>query len=102
MKSIPICTPGEFLQEEFLKPMRMSVYRLAKRIQVPATRIHAILKGRRSITVDTALRLERFFGLSEGYFVRLQMDYDLRKGRRDLGRQINQEVRQIAETEKHQ
>ncbi len=69
-------TPGEFLSEEFLKPMGISRYRLAKEIGVPATRIGEIVAGRRAITADTDLRLCRFFGLSNGYWLRAQAAYD--------------------------
>ncbi|MDA0347617.1 MAG: HigA family addiction module antitoxin [Verrucomicrobia bacterium] len=91
-KQIPLCTPGELLEEEFLKPMQITAYRLAKDIHVPATRIHAILREGRSITADTALRLERYFGLSEGYFLRLQAEYDIRKAKRESGHRIAEEV----------
>jgi addiction module HigA family antidote len=69
-------SPGEMLAEEFLKPLGMSNYRLAKEIGVPAQRIGDILVGRRAITADTDLRLCRFFGLSDGWWLRLQADYD--------------------------
>jgi antitoxin HigA-1 len=69
-------TPGELLLEEFLKPMGISRYRLAKEIGVPAQRIGEIVAGRRSITADTDLRLCRFFGLSNGYWLRAQAAYD--------------------------
>jgi len=69
-------SPGEMLAEEFLKPLEMSNYRLAKEIGVPAQRIGEILAGRRAITADTDLRLCRFFGLSDGWWLRLQVDYD--------------------------
>lgn len=69
-------SPGEMLAEEFLKPLSMSNYRLAKEIGVPAQRIGEIVAGRRSITADTDLRLCRFFGLSDGWWLRLQADYD--------------------------
>jgi len=69
-------SPGEMLAEEFLKPLGMSNYRLAKEIGVPAQRIGEILAGRRAITADTDLRLCRFFGLSDGWWLRLQADYD--------------------------
>jgi addiction module HigA family antidote len=68
--------PGELLAEEFLKPMRISNYRLAKEIRVPAQRIGEIVAGRRGVTADTDLRLCRFFGLSEGYWLRSQVRYD--------------------------
>ena len=69
-------TPGELLREEFLIPMGVSQYRLAKEIGVPAQRIGEIVAGRRSITADTDLRLCRFFGLSNGYWLRAQAAYD--------------------------
>ncbi len=69
-------TPGELLLEEFLKPMGLSQYRLAKEIDVPAQRISEIVAGKRSITADTDLRLCRFFGLSNGYWLRAQVAYD--------------------------
>ena len=69
--------PGEILMEEFLKPMSISQYRLAKDINVPARRINEIVHGKRSITPDTALRLSMFFGLSERFWINLQARYDL-------------------------
>lgn len=77
--------PGSLLREEFLEPMDLSAYRLAKEIEVPLTRISAILNARRSITADTGVRLDRYFGLSEGYWLGLQHDYDLRVAKRALG-----------------
>ena len=70
-------TPGELLSEEFLKPLGLSQYRLAKEIGVPAQRIGQIVLGRRAITADTDLRLCRFFGLTDGYWLRAQEAYDL-------------------------
>ena len=75
-RQIPYPHPGEILAEEFLKPMVITPYRLAKEIHVPLTRIAAILAGKRAVSVDTALRLSRFFGTSEGFWSGLQMDYD--------------------------
>lgn len=75
-KKLPPIHPGEILVEEFLKPMQISNYRLAKEIGVPAQRIGEIIAGRRGITADTDLRLCRFFGLSEGYWLRGQVHYD--------------------------
>jgi len=69
-------SPGELLLEEFLKPMGISQYRLAKEIDVPAQRISAIVAGKRAVTADTDLRLCRFFGLSNGYWLRAQVVYD--------------------------
>lgn len=77
--------PGTLLREEFIRPMAVTPYRLAKEIGVPLTRITAILAGERAITADTGLRLDRYFGLSEGYWLGLQHDYDLRAAKRKLG-----------------
>jgi addiction module HigA family antidote len=77
--------PGVLLRTEFLEPMGITPYRLAKAIGVPLTRILAIVSGQRSITADTGLRLDRYFGLSEGYWLGLQQDYDLRLAKRALG-----------------
>ena len=76
MKKIAPVTPGELLKEEFLEPMGISKYRLAKEIDVAAQRIGAIVAGKRSITADTDLRLCRFFGLTNGYWLRAQAAYD--------------------------
>lgn len=70
-------TPGDILLEEFLKPMAISQYRLAKEIHVPAQRISEIVSGKRAITADTDLRLCRFFGLSKGYWLRAQVEHDI-------------------------
>jgi addiction module HigA family antidote len=75
-KKLRPVSPGEMLAEEFLTPLGMSNYRLAKEIGVPAQRIGEILAGKRAITADTDLRLCRFFGLSDGWWLRLQADYD--------------------------
>lgn len=75
-KKLNPITPGELLQEEFLTPMGISQYRLAKEIGVPAGRIGQIIAGKRSITADTDLRLCHFFGLSDGYWLRAQAAYD--------------------------
>ncbi|MGB0713637.1 MAG: HigA family addiction module antitoxin [Gammaproteobacteria bacterium] len=76
MSQLDPVTPGEILLEEFLKPMGISQYRLAKEIGVPAQRIGQIVAGKRSITADTDLRLCRFFGLSNGYWLRAQAAHD--------------------------
>ena len=76
MRKVTPVTPGELLKEEFLDPMGITRYRLAKEIQVPAQRIGAIVAGKRAITADTDLRLCRFFGLSNGYWLRAQAAYD--------------------------
>lgn len=76
MRRLDSVTPGELLLEEFLKPMGLSQYRLAKEIGVPAQRIGEIVAGKRAITANTDLRLCRFFGLSNGYWLRAQVAYD--------------------------
>ena len=81
-------SPGEMLAEEFLRPLAMTNYRLAKEIHVPAQRIGEIIAGRRAITADTDLRLCRFFGLSEGWWLRLQADHDTRKAKAELAKEL--------------
>jgi antitoxin HigA-1 len=85
--------PGEVLGGEFLTPLGMSVNALAIALRVPATRIGAIVKGERSITADTALRLARFFGTSPEFWMNLQAMHDLTKARRERGREIDRDVR---------
>jgi addiction module HigA family antidote len=80
-REIPYPHPGEILREEFLKPMGLTQYRLAKEIGVPQRRIGEIMQGKRAISVDTGLRLARFFGTSEGFWIGLQMDYDTAQAR---------------------
>ncbi len=84
--------PGEILMEEFLKPMSISQYRLAKDITVPARRINEIVHRKRSITPDTALRLSRFFGLSERFWINLQARYDLEMEKDRLEKRLDEEV----------
>lgn len=79
---------GAILKFEFLDELHMSQNALAKAIDVPANRIHAIVRGERSITADTDLRLCKFFGLSEGYFLRLQISYELLNAKRELVKKI--------------
>ncbi|MEQ5801998.1 HigA family addiction module antitoxin [Halomonas sp. H10-9-1] len=83
-EKLPNIHPGEILQEEFLEPMGISRNALAKAIGVPVTRISQITLGRRRITGDTDLRFSRYFGTSEGYWLRLQNAYDLEEARRHL------------------
>jgi len=78
-------TPGELLLEEFLKPMGLSQYRLAKEVGVPARRISEIVAGKRSITANTDLRLCKFFGLSNGYWLRAQAAHDTEVAERQMG-----------------
>ena len=84
--------PGEILMEEFLKSMEISQYRLAKDINVPARRINEIVQGKRSITPDTALRLSKYFGLSERFWINLQARYDLETEKDRLKDRLNKEV----------
>ena len=85
--------PGEILLEEFLQPMEISQYRLAKDIGVPVRRINEIVLGKRRITADTALRLARFFGLSERFWMNLQSRYDLEIEKDRLSGRLEQEVK---------
>jgi len=94
-KSRPV-HPGEILSEEFLKPLKISQYRLAKEISVPARRINEIVLGKRATTADTALRLSRYFGLSERFWMNLQARFDLEKQKDNLGDRLEKEVRALA------
>ena len=85
--------PGEILLEEFLEPLGISQYRLAKDISVPARRINEIVHGKRSITADTALRLSRYFGLSDRFWLNLQARYDLELEKDKLEGRIETEVK---------
>jgi antitoxin HigA-1 len=80
--------PGEILLEEFLKPMGLSQNALARAVHVAPRRINEIVLGKRDVTADTDLRLARYFGLSEGFFLGLQMDYDLMQRRREIDRDL--------------
>lgn len=84
MRKVPYPHPGEILIEEFLKPMGITQYRLAKEIGVPQRRIGEIVAGTRSVTPDTGLRLSRFFGMSDDFWTGLQMDYDAAKAKDTL------------------
>lgn len=88
--------PGEILLEEFLKPMAISQYRLAKDINVPARRINEIVQGKRAISPDTALRLSRYFGLSERFWLNLQTRYDLETEKDRLKDRLEKEVQVYA------
>lgn len=87
--------PGELLLEEFLEPMGISQYRLAKSLQVPPRRINEIIQGKRRISADTALRLARFFGLSERFWLNLQVRYDLEVEKDRLGDRLVTEVQPL-------
>lgn len=91
---MPPVHPGEVLREDLLKGLGISEYRLAKDIGVPALRINQIVKGKRSITADTALRLGRYFGTSAEFWMNMQAHYDLEVARDRLETRINREVQQ--------
>ena len=90
---LPPVHPGEVLAEDFMKPLGLSQYRVAKDIGVPALRISQIVNGKRSITVDTAMRLARYFGISPYVWLRLQVRYDLETAQIEYGDRIEQEVK---------
>lgn len=87
---VPMLTPGQILKTEFLDPLKISQYRLAKLLDVPAQRIGAIVARNRAITADTDLRLCHFFNLTDGYFLRLQAQYDLETARTGLRQTLAQ------------
>jgi len=88
----PPVHPGEILMQEFLEPMGLSQYRVAKDVSVPPRRINEIVHGKRAITADTALRLARFFGTSARFWLELQVQHDLEVEREKLGRRLEREV----------
>lgn len=92
----PPLHPGEILSEEFLEPMGITQYRLAKDINVPPRRINEIVQGKRAITPDTALRLARYFGVSERFWLNLQARYDLEVEKDRLADRLDNEVRPLA------
>ena len=85
---LPNPPPGEILFEEFLKPMGLSQTALARAVGVPPRRINEIVLGKRAITADTDLRLARYFGVSDGFFLQLQTDHDLMERRREIGEKL--------------
>ncbi len=87
--------PGEILLEEFMKPLGISINKLARDIDVPPGRISEIVNGKRAITADTALRLGRYFGVSPEIWLNLQADYELRVAMRDAGKEIEARVRPV-------
>jgi addiction module HigA family antidote len=91
----PPVHPGEMLREEFLTPLELSGNRLAMELRVPVTRISEIVKGRRAVSADTALRLERYFGMSADFWLGLQKDFDLQTARQTQGKKIAQDVRPL-------
>ena len=92
MRDFPPTHPGEILLEEFLKPMGISQYRLAKDISVPAMRISKIVRGERGISADTALRLARYFGMSVDFWTGIQIHYDTEVAKMTLGDRLEKEV----------
>ena len=96
-KKHPPVHPGEILMLEFLEPLQISQYRLAKDVSVPPRRINEIVKGTRSITANTALRLGRYFGTSERFWMNLQTHYDLEQERDRIGSSLADEVNVLAE-----
>ncbi len=92
MKKMQPIHPGEILLEEFLNPMEISQYRLAKDISVPARRINEVVRGERGISADTALRLGRYFSISPEFWLNLQTHYDLEVQRDKIGDRLEREV----------
>ncbi len=95
-RKLPPVHPGEILFEEFLRPLGLSQYRLAKDVSVPARRINQLVHGTRAVTADTALRLARYFGTSARFWLNLQARYDLEIERDRLGPRLQREVRVLA------
>jgi antitoxin HigA-1 len=92
LKKLPPIHPGEILSEEFLKPLGMSMNKLADELHVPANRITQIVEGRRSITGETALRLARYFGTSAEFWLGMQKDYDLQVARDEFEADVKRQV----------
>ncbi len=99
MDKLPPVHPGEVLLEDFMKPLGLSQYRVAKDIGVPALRISQIVRGQRSITADTALRLARYFGTSAAVWLRMQARYDLEVAENKTAKCINREVKVLQTTQ---
>ncbi len=85
-------TPGEILREDFMEPMKISMNKLSRDLAVPPNRISEIVNGKRAITADTALRLERYFGVEAQFWLNLQSEYDLRVMKRKIGSDIEQRI----------
>ena len=96
-EKLPPIHPGEILMEEFLEPMGISQYRIAKDIGVPPRRINEIVHGKRSISPDTALRLSRYFGMSERFWMNLQARYDLEVEKDKLADRLDDEVKVLVQ-----
>lgn len=93
---IPLSSPGELLLREFMEPLGITQYRLAKDIGVSARRINEIVHGKRAITPDTSLRLARYFRMSDQFFLSLQADYDMRIAKRALEKEITRTIKPFA------
>ena len=89
--------PGEILLEEFLKPLGLSQNQLGRDLDVPATRINEVVNGQRPITIDTAMRLARYFGTTPDFWLNLQQRYDLVTAERKLGSKLNKKIRPLKE-----
>ena len=96
MRKLKNVHPGEVLLEEFLKPIGISQNRLAREISVPPRRINEIVLGKRAVSPDTALRLARYFGTSERFWLGLQVDFDLETARNELSDRLDREVKPLA------
>lgn len=90
MNKLPNIHPGEVLLEEFLEPLEISAYRLSKDLNIPQTRVSEILKGKRRITADTALRLSKYFGNSAKFWLGLQSDYDIEEEKFNKDEELNE------------
>ena len=99
MEKLPPVHPGQVLLEDFIKPLGLSQYRMAKDIGVPTLRISQIVRGRRSITADTALRLARYFGTSAAVWLRMQARHDLEIAEAKTAKRINREVKVLQATQ---
>lgn len=96
MEKLPNIHPGEILLNEFLEPLEITAYRLSKDLKIPQTRISEIIKGRRRITADTALRLSKYFGNSAKFWLGLQDDYDIEEEKLNKEKELN-EIKNYAE-----
>lgn len=96
MKKLRNIHPGEVLKEDFIDPLGISQNRLARDISVPPRRVNEIVLGKRGISADTAVRLARYFGTSESFWMGLQADYDVEEAKRALGKTLIEEVSQLA------
>jgi addiction module HigA family antidote len=97
-RTYPPVHPGELLREEFLEPMSITAYKLAQEIGVPSPRVYDIVREKRGISADTALRLSRYFGMSEGFWINAQSHYDLEVAKDRSGESIEREVRPLSTT----